>query len=370
MFPMLHCPLRTDLKFRQKQYGKHHSGQDSPILKLPEFDMIKDFVVADSLHLLELGVMKRLLTGWRDGTLGYEGKLPAIKIQELSDSILKIKLPQEIHRQMRGLDCLAFWKGTEWHSFLNYVGIVVLKDIIDDKLYNHFLLLFIAVRLCSTEYFRKWLPLAQTLFEKFIEGFIEIYGEEFVTSNIHNLEHVVNDVERFGNLSTISAYPFENYLFQLKKCVRQGNYCLEQVANRILEKNRGPKDSDNTNIVFVPSVKKRGSSVKCAVRSGLELNNAFKDSWFLTKNFEIVQMTDASVNPNNSILIHGKVIANQTDFFKLPIRSSFFHIYLAHVSNFKSIQSFKIDDILCKFVAISYKTDRCVYIPLLHTFSF
>ncbi|EAT44166.1 AAEL004424-PA [Aedes aegypti] len=145
VFPTLHCPLRTDLKFRQKDYGKHHAGQDSPILKLPDFDMVKDFVVADSLHLLELGVMKRLLTGWRDGSLGYEGKLSALKIQQLSDAVVNVELPKEIHRKMRGLDCLAFWKGTEWHSFLNYVSIVVLKDFIDEKLYSHFLLLFIAV---------------------------------------------------------------------------------------------------------------------------------------------------------------------------------------------------------------------------------
>lgn len=367
VFPTLHCPPRTDLKFRQKQYGKHHSGQDSPILQLPEFDMVKDVVVADSLHLLELGVMKRLLTGWRDGTLGYAGKLPGFKIQKLSDSVVNIHLPKEIHRQMRGLDCLAFWKGTEWRSFLNYVGIVVLKDVIDEKLYNHFLLLFIAVRICSSEYFKKWLSLAQTLFEKFIEGFMEIYGEEFVTSNIHNLEHVVSDVERFGPLSSIAAYPFENYLFQLKKYVRQGKNCLEQVANRILEKNRFPLNSSPTK--FVPRLIKRRNSVHCELRQGLEINNVFKDSWFLTKNLEIVQMVDASVDSDNNILIHGKALTNPTDFFKLPIRSSFLYIYAAPINNLKKMQTFRIDDIMCKYVVIPYKLNNFVYIPLLHTFS-
>lgn len=366
VFPALHRPLRTDTKFRQKQYGKHHAGQDSPVLKLPEFDMVKDFVVADSLHLLELGVMKRLLTGWRDGSLGYEGKLSAMKIQKLSDSVVAIELPKEIHRKMRGLDCLAFWKGTEWHSFLNYVSIVVLKDVIDEKLYSHFLLLFIAVRICSSDYFKKWLSLAQILFEKFIEGYIQVYGEEFVTSNVHNLEHIVNDVDRFGSLNSISAYPFESYLFQLKKYVRQGNNCLQQVANRILEKGRAPLNSKNER--FIPKIMKRGNLVQCEIRQGLEINNVFKDSWFLTKDFKIVQMVDASTNSDNHILIHGKVLTNQTDFFKLPIRSSILHIYEAQISHLKNLKMYDSEDIICKFVVIPRGFNSFVYVPLLHTF--
>lgn len=149
--------------------------------------MIEDFIVADSLHLLELGVMKRLLIGWRDGSLGYTGKLSALQIQKLSDSILNVKLPKEIHRKMRGLDCVAFWKGTEWRTLLNYVGVVILKDTLEDKLYNHFLLLFTAVTICSSNVYKSLWPIAQKLFEKFIEEFIAIYGEAYVTSNVHNL---------------------------------------------------------------------------------------------------------------------------------------------------------------------------------------
>ncbi|XP_062537702.1 uncharacterized protein LOC134206033 [Armigeres subalbatus] len=58
VFPSLHCSLRTDELFRQKAYGNHHSSQDTPLLRIPGLDMIQDFVVADPLHLLELGVMK------------------------------------------------------------------------------------------------------------------------------------------------------------------------------------------------------------------------------------------------------------------------------------------------------------------------
>lgn len=62
------CPKRTNDDFRLKRYGNHHKT-DTPLLNLP-IDMVEDFPVSDSLHLIDLGVMKRLLIGWRDGNFG------------------------------------------------------------------------------------------------------------------------------------------------------------------------------------------------------------------------------------------------------------------------------------------------------------
>lgn len=55
------CERRTDEKFRLKQYGSHHKN-DTPLIQLP-IDMIADFPIADSLHLIDLGVMKKFLLG-------------------------------------------------------------------------------------------------------------------------------------------------------------------------------------------------------------------------------------------------------------------------------------------------------------------
>ncbi|CAB3245038.1 unnamed protein product [Arctia plantaginis] len=57
-FPETICHPRTDQEFREKKYGNHHK-KDSPLLKLP-VDMTQNFPVADSLHLVDLGIMKRL----------------------------------------------------------------------------------------------------------------------------------------------------------------------------------------------------------------------------------------------------------------------------------------------------------------------
>ncbi|CAH0561688.1 unnamed protein product [Brassicogethes aeneus] len=67
-FPQKACEKRTDYGFRTKQDELHHK-YDSPLLKLP-IDMIQDFPIGYSLHLLNLGIMKKILCGWRDGKFG------------------------------------------------------------------------------------------------------------------------------------------------------------------------------------------------------------------------------------------------------------------------------------------------------------
>lgn len=55
--------------------------------------------------------MKKLLTGWTNGDFkGTEMKFCAKDIEVISAKLIKIKLPNEIHRAVRGLDSLSYWK--------------------------------------------------------------------------------------------------------------------------------------------------------------------------------------------------------------------------------------------------------------------
>lgn len=51
--------LRTDERFRNRYQPEHHDG--TSILEDLPIDMVKQFIVADSLHLIDLGLMKRYL---------------------------------------------------------------------------------------------------------------------------------------------------------------------------------------------------------------------------------------------------------------------------------------------------------------------
>lgn len=99
---------------------------------------VKQFVVADSLHLIPLGVMKRMLTGWHSGSLGYDTKWSHKESLSISNTLKQIKMPKEFTRKVRGLDELSNWKGAEYQMFLHYLSITTLKDSLPEEYYQHF----------------------------------------------------------------------------------------------------------------------------------------------------------------------------------------------------------------------------------------
>lgn len=258
-FPNLDCPKRNDQDFRANKYEEHHK-QESPLLKL-NIDMIEDFPVTDSLHLIDLGLMKRLLIGWRDGKLGkYLTKWSARDIAIVNSFLLSCQLPKEIHRKTRSVDVLAHWKGSEYRSFFYYLSAIILKHVLKPEPYYHFLNLFCAITICSNEKHLPLLRFSKKMLEDYTESFKTFYGRDYVTSNIHNLIHIVDEVGKFGILQKFNAYPFENKLYAIKQTIRQGNKPLQQVARRILEKQLIETENVCKEIVQYPFLKKNQRS--------------------------------------------------------------------------------------------------------------
>lgn len=235
------APKRTDEGFRNRSYGEHHqvykikeNGKfqkifiESPLLRLP-IDIVEDVIVSDSLHLLHLGITKKLLTIYKEGQKHY-AKWSKTATESIDNILSNIRLPSEIHRKVRGLRFLCHWKASECASFLNYIGIALLKHFVDEKHYENFVNLFYAITICSSQHYQKYLSVAQNLFETFIENYSKYF--QIISSNTHNLIHVVDEVKRFGPLSTLSSYPFENYLFQIKNMVRSGRLPLNQTGSQ------------------------------------------------------------------------------------------------------------------------------------------
>lgn len=98
--------------------------------------MISDFIVADPLHLLELGVMKRLMIGWKSGNMACP------RWTEMNKLLSGINTPHEIHRGARSLNLFRLWKDQEFRNFMNYFGVLVLRLYLPRRYYAHFLVLF------------------------------------------------------------------------------------------------------------------------------------------------------------------------------------------------------------------------------------
>lgn len=356
---------RTNDKFRTKSYGNHHKS-DSPLLQLP-IDMIQDFPVSDSLHLIDLGIMKRLLIGWRDGNFGtYLTKLRAQEIEYLDDFLKKCKLPTEIHRAVRTLDCLSFWKASEFRTFLHYLSIVILPDILRKDVVEHFLTLFCAITICSSQSYFNFLPLAQELLKHFVEQYKYFYGSHYITSNVHNLLHVVNEVEKFGPLQNFNAYPFENQLYLIKRMLRQGNKPLSQIAKRLCEsstRNLSTIATNTKNTVPTVTVKKNMSVLHC---QNFILSTKANDKYCLTHNGDIFEVKDI-LSEGNNITLHGQKIINRDVIFETPIKSSFLDMYKAEKSSDPlNVIDISPAEIKCKLVNITHN-NTLYFLPLLHT---
>uniref|UniRef100_A0A8W7M2U2 Transposase domain-containing protein n=1 Tax=Anopheles arabiensis TaxID=7173 RepID=A0A8W7M2U2_ANOAR len=366
----VNAPPRTDKGFRGEEYGNHHKCR-SPFIDLKKFDIVKGIPVADILHLIHYGMMRRFVLGWRDGKLGLKTKWSAQLAEEISSLLVKIRLPVEIHRSFRGVDMARFWKATEYGSFLNYASIVILKDRMSEMYFEHFKLFFCAITLMSSKaYINNW-KMAGEMLNRFVIDFEALYGERYLTSNIHNLQHICEEVLKFGPLYSFSTYPFENHLQILKALMRSGYNEIQQVFKRLseLEEFHIPT-SFASKKVSKPSifVQKNGKIVLKLL--DYILRNDECNSWFLTKENCIAKFSNAA-QVGNSIQVCGRMLNNKSDFFRSPFPSSVLNIYKGF-SNDLSLNDIQlsVSDIKCKLVAVNLDPlSETVFIPLIHSLS-
>ena len=160
-------------------------------------------------------------------------------------------MPSEFARQPRSLVELDRWKATEFRQFLLYTGPVVLRGILPDNLYQHFLSLSIAISIMldmNTAKRSSYLQYARELITHFVNNCMSLYCDTFVVYNVHNLLHLPDDVEYFQvSLNEISCFPFENFMQKLKRLVRSAQNPIAQVVKRLAEL----KYSDQNNHVII-----------------------------------------------------------------------------------------------------------------------
>ena len=99
------------------------------------------------MHLVCLGVTKRILLFMKEGPLQSAARLSQKQVKDVSFKFesLTETLPSEFAFQPRSLEELKRWKATEFRQFLLYTGPVVLKGVINDNIYIHFLAFSVAI---------------------------------------------------------------------------------------------------------------------------------------------------------------------------------------------------------------------------------
>lgn len=119
------------------------------------------------------------------------------------------------------------WKATEFRQFLLYTGPVVLRDVLPDSFYHHFLTLTVAMSIlldADDDTRKAYTFYAEELLMHFYKTSTTLYSPVFPSYNVHSLIHLAEDVRHFvTSLNEICAFPFENQSAQIKEECQECN---------------------------------------------------------------------------------------------------------------------------------------------------
>jgi len=317
----------------------------SNLAELPNFDAVYSFSL-DYLHLVNIGVMKKLLMLWvNKGPLSI--RIRARKINELSELILKLNsyITSDFVRKGRSIQELSRWKATEHRFFLLYTGPIVLKNIITEACYTNFMTLNIAMLILLSPNYSFLVDFAKELLDFFVMSFQNIYGQQFVSHNVHGLLHICDDYLRYGPLDNCSTFVFENFMKELKSFLRKHDKPLQQVINRYNEKyfinlNNSNKDKFKQLLEEKPLLKNQHTNGPLPENlNGLEYYTLLyktikikiqeeKNSYILTKNKDIVKCLNFCLRDDDNIIIVGQQFKIKSALYESPINSTILDIFV------------------------------------------
>lgn len=345
------CNPRSDLSFEEMIDEDHHNGET--ILKCISIGLVSQ-VPLDYMHLVCLGVTRKLLRMWVKGKLPH--RLPSRDVLLISKRLLRLRpfFPSSFQRKPRSLVEIDHFKATEFRTFLLYTGVVALKGIIDRKQYKCFLLFHCAIfiLLSSNASEPEWNSLAKSYLCKFVENCCALYGREFLIYNVHNLLHINIDAVNYGNLDSISTFPFENFMQKIKHMLHSHNFKLQQVAKRVLEMQsleREDKEPDKNNSLWFEHACKIG------------------DNCFLHKSGDILVLTNLLTKcKNENVRFEAQKYIIRSKLDEYPMDSSLLGIFVVEKLSDKFTIVINASDIVCTYFRM-YLSDKVVCIPLLHT---
>lgn len=338
-------PARTEQDFNNVRYENQLAKSpliDAGILCIAHFPL-------DYMHLVCLGVVRRMLCFLRQGPKTC--RLSCGQLSQISDKLMSLrgKMPSEFARQPRSLCELDRWKATEFRQFLLYTGPVVLRSVVSDEFYRHFIALSVAMSILLDSNDEKryvYLQYARELLTFFVRKCPKIYGDIFVVYNVHNLLHLADDVEFYKcSLNEIAAFEFENYLQSLKKMVRKSQNPIAQVAKRLTELENSRATSTDKSIIR-------------------HISTRAKDRCFMLKSKEFVIVKEK--NPDGKFVCDLIKLRFLESFYSRPCDSKMINIcFVRDMDRIVSRRLLEKVELYRKVACLPYKKGHVLF-PLLH----
>ncbi|OXA38508.1 hypothetical protein Fcan01_26743 [Folsomia candida] len=325
----------------------------------------------ESMHLIYLGVVKKILNLWVGGKPKYL-KFSAFQISTISDNLsaLRFHMCCEFNRQPRSLVELPRWKATELRQFLLYTGFIVLHNILPPNYLTHFLSLHCAAAIYSNdELIASYGDYADQLLNFFVVEFSALYGKENLFYNVHGLLHVYEDVKMFGNINNYSAFSFENHLGILKRLTKSGFSPLSQICGRISEReSSSPLHIQRQELKHIhrtgPLINGYGSpQYKTFVNGNFILKINKRDQFVQMRTGELVKVRNFATDLESvEVWIIGHACLKTAPLYTSPCNSELLGIFT--FSKFGPLKKFPLSDISLKMVfSVFPETDEVEVTP-------
>lgn len=367
--------LRTDESFYNKYDSDHHNG-DSPLDVELGIGCITAFPL-EPMHLVDLGTVRRFLN-----FLMSKGKVTArlsgasiLLLNNIIDNVSPY-LPTEFVRKVRSLKFFAKWKATECRQLLLYIGPVVFRSILDTNIYKCFLLLHCSIFImCNKKFIELFLDDAEIFLQHFVSYSAKIFGDKFVSYNIHSLLHLAHEVRHHGPVPSFSAYSFENKLGQIKKLVKSTNRPLQQICKRLLEHQNIEKSCGKSMARGLLQEHHRGPTANLNnVQSQFHvyesenfiLKDRKPDNCVRLRNGHHALIRNILLCDNNDVKIVVQTFQSYGDLYSYPIESCKLEVHEVW-DLLEHIEVYMLSDVCYKCVFLPNQTRNVVF-PLLHLF--
>ena len=216
---------------------------------------------------------------------------------------------------------------------------------------------------------------AEALLTTFVKQSHSIYGNKFVTYNVHNLIHLADECRQCGPLDTFSCFPFENHLGTLKNLVRRSNNPLEQLVNRIIEIRANQPEFPDKEFQFKnesqlsvnhfdgPVIRNlTGNQYKKLIFKKFRLTCKAPDNCVVTKENHVVVIENFLEMNDSKITIIGRKFMNSKNFYNLNGLQSL-PLGIQVCDSTGALESWPLESIVFKAMKLPLKDDGLPGLP-------
>ena len=197
--------IQCSTRMAQKKIEKENGVRYSILLELPYFDPVQMSVI-DPMHNLLLGTAKHITEIWKSKSILKSDDFH--RLQAKCDNFVCPadigRIPSKISSGMSGLTA------DQWKNWVIFFSSYALKDVLPWRDYNCWkLFVKICFLLCRRTITMNNLDEADELIKQFWKLFVELYGADKCTINIHLHGHLTSCVREYGPVYSFWCFAFE-----------------------------------------------------------------------------------------------------------------------------------------------------------------